>query len=359
MNVWIMVSDDGGRTMRRLGERYKHVDSHCMWVDPNDTNYYLVGCDGGIYESFDRAATWKFISNLPVTQFYEVAVDESGPFYHVYGGTQDNITLGGPARTRSAHGILNSDWFVLQGGDGFHCKVDPRDPNTVYAEMQYGGLVRFDRRTGERVGIQPIPGKGEPPLRWNWSSPLVLSPHSATRLYFAANRVFRSDDRGDSWRAISGDLTRQLDRNALPVMGKRWGPDAVARHNHTSFYGNVVALAESPKQEGTLYAGTDDGLIHVTEDGGKTWRKIEIFPGVPARTYVGRLLASQHAASVVYALFNNHKNNDFAPYLLKSGDGGRTWVSIAGDLPLSGPLLSFAEDHVRSDLLFVGSEHNL
>jgi photosystem II stability/assembly factor-like uncharacterized protein len=359
MNVQIRVSDDGGKTLRRLGERYKHVDNHAMWIDPHDPDFSRVGCDGGIYESHDRAATWRFIDNLPVTQFYDVTADEAAPFYHVYGGTQDNFTLGGPARTRSVHGITNADWSVIQDGDGFHCKADPRDPNTVYAEAQYGVLVRYDRRTGERVGIQPQPGKGEPPLRWNWDSPLMISPHSPTRLYFAANKLFRSDDRGDTWQAISGDLTRQLDRDKFLVMGKFWGPDAVAKHLSTSFYGNIVALAESPKQEGLLYVGTDDGLIQVTEDGGKTWRKVERFPGIPERTYISRLLASRHDATTVYASFDNHKNADFAPYILKSPDAGKTWVSVAGDLHRNGPVLALAEDHVEPDLLFAGTEFGL
>jgi photosystem II stability/assembly factor-like uncharacterized protein len=359
MSVLIQVSDDGGKTLHALGEKFKHVDNHEIWIDPKQPSYYLVGCDGGVYESFDRAATWHFKSNLPVTQFYDVACDESGPFYHVYGGTQDNYTLGGPARSRSAHGVTNADWFVTQGGDGFHCRVDPKDANTVYAEAQYGGLTRYDRRTGENVGIQPQAGAGEPPLRWNWDSPLLISPHDHKRIYFAANRVFRSDDRGNSWKPVSPDLTRQLDRDKLPVMGKVWGPDAVSKNVSTSFYGNVVALAESPKQEGLLYAGTDDGLIQVTEDGGQNWRKTEQFSGVPDRTYVSRILTSSHNRDTVYAAFDNHKNGDFAPYLLKSTDAGKTWAPVAGDLPKRGTVLALAEDHVNPDLLFAGTEFGL
>jgi photosystem II stability/assembly factor-like uncharacterized protein len=359
MSVLIQVSDDGGKTLASLGERWKHVDNHTIWVDPKDPNFYLVGCDGGIYESFDRAANWHFKPNLPVTQFYDVACDESGPFYHVYGGTQDNFTLGGPARSRSTNGITNADWFVVQGGDGFHCKVDPTDPNIVYGEFQYGGLCRYDRRTGQRVQIQPQPGPSEPPLRWNWDSPLVISPHNPKRVYFAANKLFRSDDRGDSWKAVSGDLTRQLDRDTLPVMGKLWGPDAVSKHVSTSFYGNCVALAESPKKEGRLYVGTDDGLIQVTDDGGTTWRKVEKFPVVPAKTYVSKLVASQHDPATVFAAFDNHKNADFAPYLLKSTDAGQTWASITGDLPARGTVYSLAEDHVDPNLLFCGTEFGL
>ncbi len=359
MGVFMQVSDDGAKTLRRLGEKWKHVDNHAIWIDPNNADYYLVGCDGGIYESFDRGANWRFHGNLPITQFYDITVDDSGPFYHVYGGTQDNFTLGGPARTRSVHGITNADWFVTQGGDGFHSRVDPKDPNTVYCEAQYGVLTRFDRRTGQNTGIQPQPGANDPPLRWNWDSPLILSPHLNTRLYFAANKLFRSDDRGDSWKAVSGDLTRQLDRDKLPVMGKLWNPDAVARHVSTSFYGNITALAESPGKEGLLYAGTDDGLIQVSENGGGAWRKIETFPGIPDRTYVSRVVASRHQAETVYAAFDNHKSGDFAPYLLRSADAGRTWTSIKGDLPARGSVLALVEDHKDPNLLFAGTEFGL
>jgi photosystem II stability/assembly factor-like uncharacterized protein len=358
-NVYPQLSTDGGKTFTRVPIKSVHVDTHVLWIDPDNTDHYRLGCDGGVYESTDRAQNWRHVANLPVAQFYDVACDEAAPFYHVYGGTQDNNSLGGPARSRSVHGITNADWFVLHGGDGFHCKVDPRDPNTVYGEAQYGDIVRFDRRTGEEVGIRPYPAKGEPPLRWNWDSPLVLSPHSPTRLYFAANRIFRSEDRGNSWTPVSPDLTRQLDRDKLPVMGKLWGPDAVAKHQSTSLYGNLVALSESPTKENLLYAGTDDGLVHVTSDAGKSWRKIDRFPGVPDRTYVSRLVASRHHEKVVYATFNNHKNGDFAPYVLRSDDMGASWRSIAGNLPANGPVWVIAEDHVEPDLLFCGTEFGL
>jgi len=356
MDTWLHVTEDGGKTFTKVGEKTKHVDNHAMWIDPVDTDHLLLGCDGGIYETFDRGATWSFKENLSVTQFYRVAVDEALPFYNVYGGTQDNFSLGGPSRTLSVSGITNADWFVTTGGDGFVSRIDPADPAIVYAESQYGGLVRFDRRSGEEIDIRPQEGKGEAPHRWNWDSPLIVSPHSHTRLYFAANRLFRSDDRGDSWRVISGDLSRGVDRNKLPVMGRVWPVDAVAKNASTSFYGNATTISESPLVEGLLYVGTDDGLVHVSEDGGASWRNLESFPGVPAVTYVSRLEASRHDANFVYAAFDNHKNADFKPYLLESRDRGRTWRSIAGDLPEGEVVYAVAEDTKDPALLFAGCE---
>ncbi|MEO8503623.1 MAG: glycosyl hydrolase [Acidobacteriota bacterium] len=358
-DTFLRVSNDGGKTFARLGEKSKHVDNHVIWVDPRDNDHYRVGCDGGLYESFDRGTTWRFDANLPIIQFYRVAVSNDGPFYNVYGGTQDNFSLGGPSRSRRQNGIPNSEWYVTQGGDGFWSAVDPEDPNIAYAEAQHGALVRFDKKSGETLYIQPQEGKGEPGLRWNWDSPLLISPHSHTRLYFAANKLFRSDDRGASWKAISSDLTRQVDRNQLKVMGKVWSIDTVAKNASTSFYGNIVSLSESPKQENLVYVGTDDGLVQVTEDAGGSWRKIDTFPGVPEMTYVSSLKASQHDAGTVYASFDNHKMGDFKPYVLKSADRGKTWTSIAGDLPGRGSVYSLAEDHVDPSLLFAGTEFGL
>ncbi len=359
MDTNIMTSDDGGRTTRSLGTRSKHVDNHVVWIDPDETDHLLVGCDGGLYESFDRGETWTFKENLPLGQFYDVTADNSAPFYYVYGGTQDNSSVGGPSRTRSVSGILNADWFTTQGGDGFTSAVDPEDANTVYAELQDGSLVRYDRRTGERVDIVPTEGAGEPPLRWDWDSPIVVSPHMHTRIYFAANKLFRSDDRGDSWRAISGELTRALDRNSLPVMGRVWPPEAVAKNASTSHFGNSTTISESPKKEGLIYVGTDDGVIDVTEDGGAHWRKIETIAGVPEMTFVSRVFASQHDANTVFAAFDGHKTEDFKPYLMKSTDAGKTWTSIAGNLPDNGPVLAIAEDPVTANLIFVGTEYGL
>jgi photosystem II stability/assembly factor-like uncharacterized protein len=313
MDVFNQITRDGGKSWSRLGEEYKHVDNHVIWMDPTDPNYMLSGCDGGIYETFDGAKTWKYHGNLPVTQFYKVEVDNTLPFYHIHGGTQDNFSLGGPSRTRNGHGITNADWYVTSLGDGFETQIDPDNPDIVYAQAQHGALTRYDRKTGEMTYIQPKPLEGENGLRWNWDSPLAVSAHKGSRLYFCANRVYKTEDRGDTWTAISPDLTRQIDRNTLPVMGRIQSMDAIAKNQSTSEYGNIVAFSESPKNAKLLYVGTDDGLVQITEDGGQTWTKIGSFPGVPELTYVNALLASQHDENVVYAAFNNHKRGDFKP----------------------------------------------
>ncbi|MBV8203204.1 MAG: glycosyl hydrolase, partial [Acidobacteria bacterium] len=356
LDTFNKVSEDGGKSFRLLGESAKHVDNHALWIDPANTDHLRSACDGGVYETWDRAATWEWRANLPLAQLYRADVDYALPFYNVYGGAQDNGSVAGPSRTMTVNGITNREWVATNGGDGFVSKADPQDPNTIYVQSQYGGVVRHDRRTGIVVDVQPQPGAGEPALRYNWDSPLIISPFSHTRLYMGPNRRFRSDDRGDSCRAISADLTRQVDRNKLKVMGRVWGVDAVAKNASTSFYGNIVSLAESPKQEGLIYIGTDDGLIQVTGDDGAHWRKLEGFTGVPENTYVANLTASRYDANTVYAAWDNHKMGDFKPYLAKSGDRGATWTSIAGNLPARGTVYGFAEDHADPSLLFAGTE---
>jgi photosystem II stability/assembly factor-like uncharacterized protein len=359
MDTMLHITLDGGKTFTRVGEKHKHVDNHAMWIDPDNTDHLLIGCDGGIYETFDRGKNYRFFENLPITQFYRVSVDNSKPFYYVYGGTQDNNSMGGPSRTLYSSGISNEDYFITRGGDGYETVVDPTNPDIVYSESQYGGLVRYDRASGELVDIQPQEEPGEAAHRWNWDTPLMISPHSPSRLYFACQRLYRTDDRGNSWTAVSPDLSRQIDPNSLPVFGKIQSIDAVAKNMSTSNYGSIVSLSESPLVEGLIYVGTDDGLIQVTEDGGANWRPVDQVPGVPKLTYVSRLEASQHDEDTVYATFNNKKQADFKPYVLISRDRGRTWASITGDLPDREIVYALMQDHVKPELLFVGTEFGL
>jgi photosystem II stability/assembly factor-like uncharacterized protein len=359
VDVRNMVTDDGGRTWRPVGERDKHVDNHVVWVDPADVDHLLIGCDGGLYESFDRGQTYKYFANLPLGQFYRVDVDNATPFYRVYGGTQDNNSVGGLSRTRSNVGVTNAEWFVTAGGDGFVSKADPKDPNTVYAESQHGNMQRFDLRTGESVNIVPQPEPGEPGLRWYWDSPMIVSPHKNTRLYFGAQRLYKSDDRGDSWTPVSPDLSRGIDRDKLRLMDRVWSIDAVARNTSSSFFGAIVAVGESPLKEGQLWIGTDDGTIQVSEDGGAHWSKTERFPGVPDTTQVARVTPSRHDARTAYAAFDGHMSGDYKPYVLKTTDLGRTWTPITGNLPQRGTVYVVIDDPKDANILYAGTEFGL
>lgn len=356
MDAGFRVTEDGGKTFTRVPEESKHGDSHAMAFDPDDPDYLMVGSDGGLYESWDLGQTWKFVTNLPVTQFYKVAVDYDVPFYNVYGGTQDNSSQGGPSRTVDVNGIRSSDWFITLFADGHQPAVDPTNPDIVYSEWQQGNPMRYDRRTGELVYIQPQPEPDDPPERWNWDSPILISPHDPARLYYASQRVWRSDDRGDSWRPISGDLSRGIERLEQPMMGRVWSIDAAWDLVAMSNYGNVASIDESPRVEGLIYAGTDDGLIQVTEDGGASWRMAGKPPGAPETAFVNNLRADLHDADTVYAALDNHKTGDFAPYLYQSTDRGRSWSSIAGNLPERHIVWRLVQDHVEPELLFAGTE---
>lgn len=358
LDTYMRVSEDGGESFSGLGEADKHVDNHAIVIDPNDAEHLIIGCDGGVYESWDRGRTYDFKQNLPLTQFYKVAVSNDEPFYYVYGGTQDNATQGGPSQTNNIHGIRNQDWFITVFGDGFDPAVDPNDPDTIYSQWQYGGLVRFNRKTGERVDIRPRESKDGPALRWNWDSALMISPHDSNRIYYGSQILFRSDDQGNNWEPVSEDLSKQIDRNKLKVMGRVWGVDAVAKNASTSLYGTIVSVDESPLVEGLIYAGTDDGRVSVTEDGGKTWNSIDTFGNldVPEFGYINDIEADLFDKDTVYVAVNNHKRGDFKPYVVKSTDRGKTWETITSNLPERGSVYTLKQDHKNAQLLFCGTE---
>ena len=355
MGVALQVSTDGGRTFHTTASR-AHSDHHAMWIDPTDPDHIIIGCDGGVYISHDRGRTVDFVPNLPISQYYAIATDMRQPFYYVYGGLQDNSSWGGPSQTRNRQGITNADWIRTTGGDGFYAQIDPVDPNTVYGESQGGDIVRFDVRTGEQKTIKPLPDFGGKPYRWNWSSPMLISPHDHNTIYFGANFLFKSNTRGDAWTRLGPDLTRQLNRDSLPVMGKIWPRDAIARHQGTADYGNISTIDESPLKQGLLYVGTDDGVISVSRNGGAAWTRYIKFPGVPDQTYVSRVVASRFNEAIVYATLDNHRNNDFKPYVLKSIDYGAHWTSIGGNLPANGSVQVIREDLAEPNLLFAGTE---
>jgi photosystem II stability/assembly factor-like uncharacterized protein len=361
MDVRIQVSDDGGTTFRRLKEEAKHSDNHALVFRPDDPDYLLAGTDGGLYESFDLAESWRFVANLPLTQFYKLALDDSEPFYKVYGGTQDNNTQGGPVRTASSNGIRNADWFITLFADGHQPAVEPGNPNIVYSEWQEGNLTRTDRATGGIVYIQPQPEPGDPPERFNWDAPILISPHSPTRIYYGSQRVWRSDDRGDSWTPVSPDLTKDEDRMLLPVMGRQWSSTAPWDFGAMSVYNTITSLAESPIQEGVLWAGTDDGLIQVSSDGGESWTRIPVgdLPGVPDTAFVNDIKADLFDADTAYVCLDNHKFGDFAPYLARTTDRGKNWAIMAGDLPDRHLVWRIVQDHVEADLFFLATEFGI
>ncbi|MFT5140605.1 MAG: photosystem II stability/assembly factor-like uncharacterized protein [Lysobacterales bacterium] len=359
VNPTLYRTTDGGKTMEAVRNKHVHGDYHSVDFDPNDPDYLMTGSDGGVYETYDGTENWKFFANMPITQFYKVAVDYDEPFYNIYGGTQDNNTQGGPSRTTNVHGIRNSDWFITVFADGHQSAVDPTDPDIIYSEWQQGNLVRHDRTTGEVVYIQPQPAEGENSDRFNWDSPIVISPHNPKTLYFASQRVWRSDNRGDSWTAISGDLSHGKDRLKEPVMGRVWSWDSAWDVMAMSQFGTISSLSESPLLAGLLYAGTDDGRIHVSENGGQSWSATDELPGVADGFFVNDIRADLHDADTVYVIVDNHKAGDFSPYVFRSTNRGKTWRSISNNLPERHIVWRIVQDHVNPGLLFLATEFGI
>ena len=351
MDMFNQVSLDGGKSWSRLGEDHKHVDNHVLWIDPKDPRHMLSGNDGGLYESFDRAATWDFKSNLPLAEIYKVTVDNAKPFYNIYIGTQDNNSLGGPSRTLNSSGITNSDWTFTWAGDGFETQVDWADPNIVYSQAQFGALARYDKLSGERLYLRTYEPEGKAAYRFGWDTPLLVSRHDHKRLYQGANLVLRSDDQGESWREISPDLTRGVPKDLHRLMGRSWSIDELANKSDVA---NLTTLEESPVDEKRLYAGSGDGLLHYTHDGGTTWLQA-VLPGLPTFARIHQVTASPVDAQVAYAACNNFFAGDYAPYLYKTIDGGAHWTAISANLPARGSTWTVAVDEVNPDLVFVGT----
>ncbi len=365
MDVFLHITRDGGASFMELGTgREKHSDNHALVVDPAHPDHLIAGTDGGLYETWDHGDSWRHFGNVPISQFYKLAVDNASPFYNVLAGAQDLGTLLGPARTKTTEGVRNSDWSVPLGADGYACAFDPFEAHFLYMEWQGGNLVRFDQRSREAVDIKPQPAPGEPPERWNWDAPVVASEHRPGRLYFGSHRLWQSDDRGDAWQALSGDLTRSHIRYELPLMGRVQSVDALYDNGAMSWFSTLTSIAESPLEEALLYVGSDDGLVQASEDGGESWRPAAAPSGVPELAFVNDVLASRHDVDRVFAAFDAHKLGDFRPLLFVSDDRGRRWRSIAGDpeaggLPADAIVWSVVEDHEVPGLLFAGTERGL
>jgi photosystem II stability/assembly factor-like uncharacterized protein len=360
-NNYFKVTNDGGKTFQGVGKAYKHVDNHAVAFKANDPDYLMVGTDGGLYESFDLAKTWRHMGNLPITQFYKVAVDDAKPFYYIYGGTQDNNTQRGKSRTENDAGISNADWEVVLGGDGHQPATEPGNPYIVYGQSQQGWYSRIDIATGERIGIRPQPRDGEGFERYNWDAPIYVSSHDPARIYVASHRLWRSDNRGDTWVPLSGDLTRNEERFDLPIMGRKQSYENAWDVYAMSTYNTITSIAESPINEDVLYVGTDDGYIQSTKNGGKTWEKINVsrLEGVPERAYVNDIKADFFDENTVYVAIDAHKQGDYTPYLFVSKNGGKTWKRITKGITEKNYVWRIVQDHVNPDLLFIGTEFGI
>lgn len=360
MDVFLHVTRDGGKTFEYLGNgREKHSDNHALWIDPDDGEHLIAGTDAGLYESFDDGAHWRHFPNMPISQFYKLGLDNAEPFYNIVAGAQDLGTLIGPSRTMNTEGVRNRDWYVPLGADGYDCSFDPEDPNTVYMEIQQGVLYRHDRLSEEGLDIKPQPGPDEPPERWNWDSPVLISPHNHHRIYFGSQRLWRSDNRGNSWQAISADLTTNTNRYELALMDRVWSVDDLYDNGAMSKYATLTSISESPIVEGLIYTASDDGLIYVTEDGGGNWRQSTQLPSLPERVFINDVEASAHDPNIVFAVADAHKFGDYRPLLFMSNDRGKTWRSIHGDLPEGNIVWVIKQDHQDQNLLFIGTEFGL
>ena len=355
----LFVSIDGGKTFTSDGTGEKiHVDHHALWINPNNPDHLMLGGDGGFYMSYEGSKNWNFIDNIPIGQYYAIGIDSREPYW-IYGGTQDNGAWGIPSRTYSTLGITNADVVNISYGDGFYAAVDPKDHRIIYSESQMGRLYLVDLVTREEKGIAPVPENPEEKYRWNWSTPLIISSHDPEVVYYGGNKLFKSRNKGHSWEAISPDLTKNQDWKKLPIMGVVRNDDTLSRDDGVAHYGTLTTISESPVQAGLIYVGTDDGNVQLTADGGRTWEDLTKRFRLPGDRWVSRVLASSHGAGIAYVAFTGHQDDDFTPYLFKTTDSGKTWKTIASDLP-EGMVINAVVEHPRNpDLLFAGTEFGL
>jgi photosystem II stability/assembly factor-like uncharacterized protein len=361
--VWVLgaplyFSEDGGRTFKTDRGQKIHGDYHAFWIDPADSSHMLVGTDGGIHLTHDRGLTWDYVNTVALAQFYEVHFDMRQPYW-VCGGLQDNGSWCGPSRTFFQQGIGNEDWYRVGGGDGFYTAVDPTDHNVVYVESQDGNVQRFDLRTNERRVIRPEPADGQERYRFNWNSPILISPHDPATVYYGGNRLFGSKDRGDNWTLVTPDLTHGAERDSLTIFGKA-AKDMLSRNDGVVHWGTITTLSESPLKAGVLWAGTDDGRLQVSKDGGESWTDVAPrVPGMPKGTYVSRVEASRAGEGAAYASFDGHRGNDFKPYLFRTEDYGQTWRSVSSNLPPGGVVNAVRELPTDANVVLAGTEFGL
>jgi photosystem II stability/assembly factor-like uncharacterized protein len=358
--VGLHQSTDGGKSIYTDVAEPIHDDVHAIWIDPKNSNHVVIGNDGGLAQSWDMARTWVFIPNLPVGLFYHVSVDMSTP-YNICGGMQDNYDWCGPSQVRGSAGIANHQWTTIQGGDGFVVLQDPKDNRVIYSESQDGNVIRVDRVTGETISIRPQPPQGQPPYRFQWDTPIVISPHDPGKVYIGANKVLMAPDRGLTFTEISPDLTtgEDSDREQIVTMGLKGSDITIAKNDGIVAYGTIVALAESPKTAGVLYAGTDDGRLQVTKDGGKNWTDVyQKLPGAPKGGYVSRVAPSRFDGGTAYVTIDNHRLNDYETYIYGTKDFGQTWTALNGTL--KGEVIKcITEDQRNPDVLYAGAETGL
>jgi photosystem II stability/assembly factor-like uncharacterized protein len=365
LRIWelgaqMFYSEDGGKTFSTQRVKGIHGDFHAMWIDPADSNHVITGSDGGIHWSYDNGRTWDFINTIAIGQFYEVGLDNEKP-YKICGGLQDNGSWCGPSMSLTRDGIINSDWTLMPGGDGFYARIDYAEPWIVYTESQDGHLSRRDEHTSQQREIMPEAKFGEPHYRFQWNSPVEVSAHDHKTIYYGGNYLFKSTDRGDSWTRLGGDLTTGADRNKLQIFGKTPDKSTLSRHDGVEEYPTITTLSESPLTPNVLWVGTDDGNVQVTRDGGKTWKNVALrVPGVPKGTYVTRVVASKFAEGAAFVTFDGHRTDDYNVYLLQTSDYGETWKAIRNGIPDSAGTVHVVREHPRSaNLLFAGTEFGL